>query len=319
MNGDDGLSGFENRLLGDLLDFQRRLGAQRAAAQAAARPPRRALGVPALAGAGGGGFTVRLPRPRLPRRLEHGEEASLVEHLDELRQRLFVCLGAVAVGCVIGYVLHTRIVHWFVLQAPADTLHRQGDTLLTFTPAESFLTSIWISIYFGIVLALPVIFWQVWQFFVPAVDVAHARLIKWFVLLAWALAVVGLLFGYYVVLPAALGFLLNYDGDTFSNSLQAKPFLTFCTRVELAMALVWELPLFVVALTRLGILKTDTLRRNRRLGYFLVACLAVALPGVDPVTLFFETLPLLVLFEASIWLCVALDRRRDRRLAAARA
>ena len=168
--------------------------------------------------------------------------------------------------------------------SPTTCSKSQNETLYTFTPAESFLTSIWISIYFGIVIALPVIFWQVWQFFVPAVDKQHAKLIKYFVVLAWVLAVVGLVFGYYIVLPAALNFLLGFDSDTFSNNLQAKAFLTFCTHVELAMALVWELPLFVVALTRLGIIKTDSLRRNRRLGYFLVVCLAVALPGVDPVT-----------------------------------
>jgi sec-independent protein translocase protein TatC len=254
----------------------------------------------------------RPPRPRLPRRLDHGEEASLVEHLDELRQRLFVCLGAVAIGCVIGFVLHGRIIDWFVDQAPNKTLTNQQDVLITLTPAESFLTTLWISIYFGIVLALPVIFWQVWLFFVPAVDKQHARLIKYFVLLAWILAVIGILFGYFVVLPAALNFLLNFDNDLFSNSLQAKPFLTFCTHVELAMAIVWELPLFVVGLTRLGILKTSSLRKNRRLGYFLVVCLAVLLPGVDPVTVFFETLPLLILFEASIWLSVLLDRRSAR-------
>jgi len=225
---------------------------------------------------------------------------------------MFVCLGALAVGCVIGYVLHKHIIHWFTLQAPKSTLNSQGDTLYTFTPAESFLTSIWISIYFGFVLAMPVIFWQIWQFFVPAVDKSHAKLIKYFVVLAWVLACIGIIFGYFVVLPAALGFLLNYNSDTFSNSLQAKPFLTFCTHVELAMALVWELPLFIVALTRLGIIKTDQLRKNRRLGYFLVACLAVALPGVDPVTVFFEALPLMILFEASIWLSVALDRRSAR-------
>jgi len=254
----------------------------------------------------------RPPRPRLPRRLDHGEEASLVEHLDELRQRMFVCLGAVVIGCVIGYVLHSHIIGWFMQNVPNDVLKSQDQTLLTFTPAESFLTSLWISIYFGIVLAMPVIFWQVWQFFVPAVDKAHAKLIKYFVFLAWVLAVVGLVFGYFIVLPAALKFLLGFDSDTFSNNLQAKPFLTFCTHVELAMAAVWELPLFVVALTRLGIIKTSSLRKNRRLGYFLVVCLAVALPGVDPVTVFFETLPLVILFECSIWLSVLLDRRSAR-------
>ena len=93
---------------------------------------------------------------------------------------------------------------------------------------------------------------------------------------------------------------------------RAKDFLTFCTHVEVAMALVWELPLFVVGLTRLGILKTEKLRKTRRMGYFLVACLAVALPGVDPVTVTLETVPLLLLFEASIWLSVLLDRRSAR-------
>ena len=83
--------------------------------------------------------------------------------------------------------------------------------------------------------------------------------------------------------------------------------LTIPSRVS---AIVWQLPLFVIALTRLGIVKTDSLRKNRRLGYFLVACLAVALPGVDPITVLFETVPLLVLFECSIWLSVLLDRRR---------
>jgi len=88
---------------------------------------------------------------------------------------MFVCLGAVVIGCVIGYVLHTHIIGWFMKTVPNDVLKSQGDTLYTFTPAESFLTSLWISIYFGIVLAMPVIFWQVWQFFVPAVDKQHGR------------------------------------------------------------------------------------------------------------------------------------------------
>ena len=130
----DGLGGFETRLLDDLLDFQRRLAAQRAAAQSTAR---RSFGAPALAGAGGGTFTLRLPRPRLPRRLDHGEEASLVEHLDELRQRLFVCLGAIAVGCVAGYVLHTHIIGWFMQNVPDDVLAAARATRCSPSPRPS--------------------------------------------------------------------------------------------------------------------------------------------------------------------------------------
>src|SRR5919202_5683390 len=250
-------------------------------------------------------------RPRLPRRLDHGEEASLVEHLDELRARLFICIGAVAVGVVVGFVLHRRLIH--VLQITLPEKHR---TLTTLRVGEPFMTSLWLAIYFGFLLALPVILYQVWAFFLPAFDRAHAAMIKWFTILAAFLMVGGVVFGYYVALPAAEHFLTNYDNSIYNVQIQAQPFLSFCIAVLLAMGLVFELPLFVVGLTRMGIMTTQKLRKNRKIGYFLVACLGVALPGVDPVTTTIETLPLAILYELSIWLSVLLDRR-SRRLAAA--
>src|SRR5262249_456341 len=117
---------------------------------------------------------------------------------------------------------------------------------------------------------------------------------------------------YFVTLPAAEHFLTNYDNQLFHVQIQAKPFITFCTQVMVAMGIVFELPLFVVGLTRLGVLKTATLRKTSPLSYSIVACLGVALPGVDPVTTTIETLPLVILFEASIWLSVFLDRRSQR-------
>ena len=93
---------------------------------------------------------ARVPRPRLPRKLDHGEEASLVEHLDELRQRLFVVIGAVAVGAVIGFVIHSHLIRWLLLDLPRK--YRQPIYL---TPTEGFTTTLWIAIYFGLVLALP--------------------------------------------------------------------------------------------------------------------------------------------------------------------
>jgi sec-independent protein translocase protein TatC len=255
---------------------------------------------------------ARVPRPRLPRRLDHGEEASLVEHLDELRQRLFVILGAVAVGWVVCFVLHRRIIHYLTITLPPQ--HRQ---LTTFTVGEPFMTSIWVAIYGGFILALPIILWQLWSFFMPAFDRSHAVMLRWFVLLASVLMAVGLVFGYFVTLPAAEHFLTNYDDKIYHVQIQAKPFITFCTQVMVAMGIVFELPLFVVGLTRMGVIKTDMLRKNRRLCYFIVACIGVALPGVDPVTTIVETLPLALLFEASIWLSVLLDRRAQRMRTAA--
>jgi sec-independent protein translocase protein TatC len=241
---------------------------------------------------------------RLPRRLDHGEEATLVEHLEELRQRLFVCLGALAVGFVVGYVLHRHLVHWLTLDLPKN--HRK---LTTLSIGEPFMTSIWVSLWFGFMLALPVILYQAWSFFIPAFEKAHTQLLRGLVFFATALLAGGVAFGYFVALPAAAKFLTNYDRSIYYEQIQAKPFLTFATHVLLAMAIVFEMPIFVIGLTRTGILTTRKLRKNRRIGYFVVCCIGVALPGVDPVTTTIETIPLLLLFELSIWISALLDRR----------
>jgi sec-independent protein translocase protein TatC len=249
----------------------------------------------------------RVPRIRLPRRLDHGEEASLVEHLEELRSRLFVCLGALFVGAVVGYALHSELIHLLERVLPAK--YRR---LIVLSPFEAFSTTLWIAIYFGVVVALPVILWQAWSFFIPAVEVDHAKLMKWFVLLASALALSGVVFGYLVVLPAAMHFLTNYDSSQLKYVPQAKPFLSFCVNILLAMAVVFELPLFVLGLTQLRIITTRQLRKNRRIGYFVCVVIGLCLPGVDPVSTFFEVAPLLLLFEGSIWLSVLLERRSTR-------
>ncbi|HUZ81944.1 MAG TPA: twin-arginine translocase subunit TatC [Gaiellaceae bacterium] len=253
---------------------------------------------------------MRFWRP--PRRLGHGEEATLVEHLEELRQRLFVCIAAVTIGWIAAFIVHGQVIHLLSAQLPPQ--HRK---LLTLGIGEPFMTSVWVSLYLGFLVALPVVLWQAWAFFIPAVEKTHERMLQAFVFLATALMVTGVVFGYYIALPAAAKFLTNFDSSIYNVQIQARPYINFATMVLLAMGIVFELPLFVVGLTRLGIVSTDKLRRNRRVGYFIVACIGVALPGVDPVTTFFETIPLAILYELSIWLSVLLDRRTARATAAA--
>jgi sec-independent protein translocase protein TatC len=251
-----------------------------------------------------------VPRIRLPRRLDHGEEASLVEHLDELRSRLFIIIGAVTIGTVVGFVIHSRLIHWLIILLPNNG---DGVKLTTLSPLENFTTVLWISIYFGVVIALPVVLWQVWAYFIPAVNKDKTKLIKWLAALAAVLALGGVAFGYFVVLPHALHFLTNFDSAQFNNILQAKPYLGFCVHVLLAMLIVFELPVFMVALTRLGIMTTDRLRKNRRMGYFACGVVGMAVaPSVDPVTTTLQAVPLFVLFELSIILCAILDRRATR-------
>src|SRR3954469_8820044 len=249
---------------------------------------------------------------RLPRRLQHGEEATLVEHLDELRTRIFVCLGALLIGLIVGYAFHDHLIHWLTRPLPVAA----GRGPFAFGVAEPFLTSFKISLYAGFLLALPIILWQAWSFLSPALEEANQQRIVGFVLLATGLLLAGIIFGYYVALPAAVHYLTNYDKNLYDIRIRARDYYSFATMVMLAMALVFQLPIVVVALTRLGILSTARLRRERRLGYFVVACIAVALPGIDPVTAMLDMVPLVVLYELPIWLAVVSDRRKARMEAA---
>ncbi|MHB8469697.1 MAG: twin-arginine translocase subunit TatC [Gaiellaceae bacterium] len=240
----------------------------------------------------------------LPRRLGHGETAGLVEHLGELRGRLVVVLIAVAAGVAVGYAFHHELIHLLNQPLPA---HRRRPITLGIT--EPFMTSLKVSLYAGFALALPVVLWQLWSFLAPAVSESVGRSIFGFVAFATALFAVGVGFGYRVALPAAVHFLTSYDSGTYDIQIRASSYYPFALLSLLAVGLVFELPVFILGLVRFGVLSAAKLRRNRRIGYVAMAALAVALPGVDPVTTAFEMVPLMLLFEASIWLSVAFERR----------
>ena len=165
-----------------------------------------------------------------------------------------------------------------------------------------------VSLYAGFLLALPVVLWQIWSFFAPAFAEHTQRIVAAFTALASILLASGLLFGYFVALPAAVHFLTDYDSAHYTIQIRARDYYSFVSMVLFAVGIVFELPIFILACVRLGVLTTRKLRRNRRLGYVLVAALAVALPGVDPVTTTLEMIPLMVLFEGSIWLSVFMER-----------
>src|SRR5262245_2550714 len=239
----------------------------------------------------------------LPRRLAHGEEATLVEHLGELRGRLVICLLALGVTVGVTFAFHKTILDWLNRPLPA------GYKPTTLGVSEPFLTAFWVSFWAGIALAFPIIVWQIWAFFAPAFTKQTQRLMTFFALFAGALLVGGVVFGYFVVLDPAIHFLTNFDKNQFNIQIQAKSYYPFVLLVLAAMGVIFELPIFVLALARLGILPSSKLRRNRRIGYVVVAALAVALPGIDPVTTTLELIPLIILFELSICLAVFMGKR----------
>ena len=226
------------------------------------------------------------------------------EFLEELRRRLIVSLVAVGVATAVAFVFHNTILDWLARPLPPGHRH-----VVAFGVTEPFSVSIAVSLYAGLLFALPVILWQLWSFLAPALDPAAERRILCLALFGLVLGAAGLAFGYGVLLPRAVHFLTNYDTSHFKILIRASSYYSFVVSVLLGVVCVFETPLVVLALVNLGVLSSAGLRRNRRKGYFVVSVLALALPGPDPVTTLLELLPMLALFEGSIWLAVFAERR----------
>jgi sec-independent protein translocase protein TatC len=249
---------------------------------------------------------------RMPRRLEHGDRVTLVEHLDELRSRLIISLVAVGIGFVVAFAFQDRILEWLERPLP------EGKTLITFGVTEPFFTTIKVSFWVGLALALPVVLWQTWSFLAPAFQENSQRIVAVCVAIATTLFAAGLAFAYFIVLPRALHFLTTYNEEFFQIEVRANYYFSFVTLGLIGFALVFQLPIFVLALVRLGVLTSGSLRRNRRIGYVSVLLVAILLPTVDPVSLAFEVVPLLLLFELSIWASVLLEKRWAAKIEARR-
>ena len=242
---------------------------------------------------------------RLPRRLGYGEEATLVEHLEELRWRIFVILGGLAVATIAAFVFHNQLLDW--LNGPLPDNHRR---LAALGVAEPFTVTLTVCVYAGLILSLPITLWQLWSFFAPAFAPNLERRVLTLVGIATALGACGVAFSYGIVLPRAVHWLTNFDSQHFVHLIQAKSYYSFVVTIMLGMVLVFELPLVVLGLVTLGVISSAGLRRHRRIGYFIVAVVALGLPGPDLYTTLLELLPMWALFEGSIWLAVIVERRR---------
>jgi sec-independent protein translocase protein TatC len=241
---------------------------------------------------------------RLPRRLRHNESVTLVEHLDELRTRLIISLLAVGAAFGVTYGFRKTIIPWLERPLPDDT------QLITLSPGEAFNTSLTVSLYGAVALAIPVLVWQLWSFFAPALQDRSQTIVVRLVLVATLLLLAGMAFAYWVVLPNGLSFLLNYDTDLYATEqVRARDYFSFAAAVIAGLGILFELPIFVLGLVRLGILSSARLRRNRRIGIGIALIGVVLLPGVDFVSMGLQALPILALFEASIWASVWFERR----------
>ena len=231
------------------------------------------------------------------RPVSHEDRLTLVEHLDELRSRIVVCLAALGVALALCFWQSDLLLE--IASNPLPDDHRR---LLTFGITEPFTTTVTVAVYGALILSLPVLLYQLYAFVLPAFSHVERRVVMPILMLAPLLFLAGVAFSYFVVMPPATEFLLGFNDTEFNVQVRARDYYSFFSTTMLAGGLIFQLPLAIIALTRLGIVSIDQLKANRRYAYLGIALLAAALPGVDPISMLIEMVPLLVLYELSILL-----------------
>ncbi len=303
------------------------------------------------------------------------ERLSIIDHLDELRSRVIICLAALlVVFCVCFWQNHPLLnalnrplpaaaksglgnqphldatLGQFLKQASVDASHLAGDfakskgvypgavsdakaldrDLLKAAKAypktadqqekpivigvgEGFTTTMLIAAYFALLFTLPLILYQVYAFVLPALSKQERRVATPTVVAAPVLFVMGAVFTYFAVLPPAIHFLQGYNNTEFQVLISAGSFYKFEIILMMGIGLAFQVPLLALGLQRMGIISANTLTLNWRYAAVLIAVIVAALPGVDPVTMTMETLPLVALYVASIVMLKWVESRNFRR------
>jgi sec-independent protein translocase protein TatC len=186
---------------------------------------------------------------------------------------------------------------------------------VTLGVGEPFMETLKVAAYAGLLISLPLILFQVYAFVLPAFSPRERQIAFPIMLGVPFLFISGVVFGYFMVLPPAIKFLQNFNTDSFDVLIQAQPYYKFVIMLLAAMGLLFQIPVGILALTRVGIVTTRQLSKNRRYAVLAIAVIAMVLPGQDPVTMTMMMVPMYVLFEGSILISWLMDRR-DRRTAA---
>ena len=244
-----------------------------------------------------------------------GKEMPFLDHLEELRRRLFWMAGAVLIGIVVAFVLLSKLDIIRLLERPIlPLLH--GQKLIYTHPGTSFHILLNASLVLGIILASPVVVGQVWGFLSPALY-SHEKKVVIPVLVAMViLFLLGISLSYFVVLPLTLQFLMSIESTALTPMISATEYFDLAISMCLAFGLIFEVPIAVLALTALGIVTPAFLSKYRR--HAIVICIVAAAfitPGADPYSLFALTIPLYLLYEVSVFVAFFVHRKRVRRAA----
>jgi len=224
----------------------------------------------------------------------HDEHLTLVEHLDELRTRIIVSIAAFTVAFGFCFWQNHEILN--LLNDPLPGNRHP----ITLGVTEPFMTTVTVSAYTALLVSLPIILYQIYAFVLPAFSPSERRVALPLLLMVPVLFIAGVVFGYFFVLGPSVHFLLNFNDNQFNIQVRARDYYSFVTMLLLAMGIIFQVPMGILAVTRLGIATPKQLREWRRYAYLVVAVIAALLPSVDAVSMLIEMAPLIVLFELSI-------------------
>ncbi len=230
--------------------------------------------------------------------MEVEDKRPFLEHLEELRQRLIRCMIVVGIAFVVCYFFSKDIFSF--LAKPLKQNLPEGSSMIFINPAEAFLTYIKLSFYAALFFSSPYILYQAWMFVAPGLYAHEKRYVLPFMIVSVFLFVTGVAFAYFVVFPFGFRFLMGFATDLIRPAPSLKEFLSFSTMLLLAFGVVFELPVFVFFLTKMGVIDHTTLTRNRRYAVLIIFIVAAILTPPDVFTQLLMAGPLLALFEISV-------------------
>lgn len=237
----------------------------------------------------------------------HDAHLSIVDHLDELRSRL--------ISLIVVFVAALAVAYW-QNDALLDFVNRplpEGTRPSTFGVSEAFMSTLTVCGYAALIAVMPLFVYHLYAFVIPAFSPEERTVARPLLFLAPFLFLGGVAFSYYVVVPAATHFLLNFNDDQFNVQVRAREYYSFFGMLLASVGVLFEMPLGILIATKIGVVTPDQLRKNRRYAILILAVLAMLLPGTDPISMLIELAPLVLLYEVSIVLAAWSERSSRRR------
>ncbi|MGI5879335.1 MAG: twin-arginine translocase subunit TatC [Syntrophomonadaceae bacterium] len=230
--------------------------------------------------------------------LSPDEKQTLIEHLEELRKSLIISVVAIIVAAVASFYYSEQILT--LIMAPLSSLN---EGLVVTGVTEAFFVKLKLSFLSGFVIAFPIVVWAIWRFFKPALFPHERKYVYILLPISVLLFVIGVLFAYFGILRLVLNFFIYIAGTNLETMFKVDQYVSFVMAFTIPFGLVFELPVVIFFLTKLGIVNYQMLARSRKYALLIIVILAAALtPGPDPVSQMFMAVPVYLLYEISIWI-----------------